>query len=138
MLIGDWCINTGLGIGVPWVIAMGMIVWWRCKRKNGDLDAINRYTSRSIIEGSNNVYFGIPVFSYSELQAATNDFDPSTELGDGGFGTVYYGKKINNYIYSLSVVEFFIFLSKSIVRFIHQVFLMMGELLLSSSCSKTI
>ncbi|KAI3733932.1 hypothetical protein L6452_13391 [Arctium lappa] len=36
--------------------------------------------------------FGVPVFSYTELQDATHNFDPSQELGDGGFGTVYYGK----------------------------------------------
>nr|XP_043631444.1 LEAF RUST 10 DISEASE-RESISTANCE LOCUS RECEPTOR-LIKE PROTEIN KINASE-like 1.2 [Erigeron canadensis] len=38
------------------------------------------------------VYFGVSVFSYAELQDATNHFDSSKELGDGGFGTVYYGK----------------------------------------------
>ncbi|KAL8218627.1 hypothetical protein R6Q57_022000 [Mikania cordata] len=38
------------------------------------------------------VYFGASVFSYAELQDATQHFDPSKELGDGGFGTVYYGK----------------------------------------------
>ncbi|KAK1416123.1 hypothetical protein QVD17_31911 [Tagetes erecta] len=38
------------------------------------------------------VYFGVSVFSYAELQDATQHFDSSKELGDGGFGTVYYGK----------------------------------------------
>lgn len=36
-------------------------------------------------------YFGVQVFDYSELEQATNNFDPAGELGDGGFGTVYYG-----------------------------------------------
>ncbi|KAG7543741.1 Protein kinase domain [Arabidopsis thaliana x Arabidopsis arenosa] len=35
------------------------------------------------------VYFGVQVFSYEELEEATDNF--SKELGDGGFGTVYYG-----------------------------------------------
>ncbi|KAL0898520.1 hypothetical protein Bca101_082481 [Brassica carinata] len=35
------------------------------------------------------VYFGVQVFSYEELEEATASF--SRELGDGGFGTVYYG-----------------------------------------------
>jgi len=39
---------------------------------------------------------GVQHFTYSELEEATNYFDPSKELGEGGFGTVYLGK---NYQY---------------------------------------
>ncbi|XP_030536779.1 LEAF RUST 10 DISEASE-RESISTANCE LOCUS RECEPTOR-LIKE PROTEIN KINASE-like 1.4 [Rhodamnia argentea] len=38
------------------------------------------------------IYFGVKVFEYVELEEATKNFDPSRELGDGGFGTVYYGE----------------------------------------------
>ncbi|KAL3731429.1 hypothetical protein ACJRO7_028325 [Eucalyptus globulus] len=39
-----------------------------------------------------NVYFGVPIFTNAELEEATNHFDSARELGDGGFGIVYYGK----------------------------------------------
>lgn len=55
-------------------------------------------------------YFGVQVFSYTELEEATDKFDPTRELGDGGFGTVYYGlyatlhhlRNILCFIFSLS------------------------------------
>lgn len=40
------------------------------------------------------VYLGLHIFSYDDLQRATNDFDIKKKLGDGGFGTVYYGKNM--------------------------------------------
>ncbi|XP_057539410.1 LEAF RUST 10 DISEASE-RESISTANCE LOCUS RECEPTOR-LIKE PROTEIN KINASE-like 1.4 [Amaranthus tricolor] len=39
---------------------------------------------------SGSFFCGIPIFTYSELQEATNKFN--MVLGDGGFGIVYYGK----------------------------------------------
>lgn len=31
----------------------------------------------------------VATFSYAELIAATDDFNPSNKLGEGGFGSVY-------------------------------------------------
>ncbi|KAI9159733.1 hypothetical protein LWI28_001382 [Acer negundo] len=42
--------------------------------------------------GMTSSYFGAHVFSYDELEQATHNFHPSKELGDGGFGIVYYGE----------------------------------------------
>ncbi|XP_057522189.1 LEAF RUST 10 DISEASE-RESISTANCE LOCUS RECEPTOR-LIKE PROTEIN KINASE-like 1.4 isoform X3 [Amaranthus tricolor] len=47
-------------------------------------------SSKSDFENSAN-YLGVPLFSYDELEEATENFHERRELGDGGFGTVYYG-----------------------------------------------
>ncbi|XP_018483875.1 LEAF RUST 10 DISEASE-RESISTANCE LOCUS RECEPTOR-LIKE PROTEIN KINASE-like 1.3 isoform X2 [Raphanus sativus] len=65
-------------------------------------NTMSKTTTSTTISGSNHslmpsisnlangsVYFGVQVFSYEELEEATANF--SRELGDGGFGTVYYG-----------------------------------------------
>lgn len=49
-------------------------------------------SSKSDLEKGSSTYFGVQVFDYGELEVATRNFDPSRELGDGGFGTVYHGK----------------------------------------------
>ncbi|KAJ9540929.1 hypothetical protein OSB04_027435 [Centaurea solstitialis] len=57
--------------------------------------AIASYTSTATTEFGNSSYFGTRVFTHNELEAATDGFDDSRELGDGGFGTVYYGKLVD-------------------------------------------
>ncbi|KAK2415293.1 LEAF RUST 10 DISEASE-RESISTANCE LOCUS RECEPTOR-LIKE PROTEIN KINASE 1.4 [Trifolium repens] len=37
-------------------------------------------------------YFGVQVFTYEELEEATDNFHTSKEIGEGGFGTVYKGE----------------------------------------------
>lgn len=53
--------------------------------------SIPSYPSSKSDFGRDSSYFGVQVFNYIELEEATNKFDPSRVLGDGGFGTVYYG-----------------------------------------------
>ncbi|XP_042500445.1 LEAF RUST 10 DISEASE-RESISTANCE LOCUS RECEPTOR-LIKE PROTEIN KINASE-like 1.5 [Macadamia integrifolia] len=39
-----------------------------------------------------------PVFTYGELEASTNRFDPRNKIGDGGFGSVYIGHLSNGQV----------------------------------------
>ncbi|GFP85379.1 probable serine/threonine-protein kinase at1g18390 [Phtheirospermum japonicum] len=68
-------------------------VIWQCKRRKKQAAghslsksvSFDR-SSKSDVEGES-TYFGIPIFSYAELEVATDNFDPSKELGSGGYGT---------------------------------------------------
>ncbi|KAK1363622.1 putative serine/threonine-protein kinase [Heracleum sosnowskyi] len=53
--------------------------------------SIPSYSSSGFESGKGSTYFGVQVFNYTELEEATDNFNPSRELGDGGFSTVYYG-----------------------------------------------
>ncbi|KAL8470763.1 hypothetical protein ACS0TY_033363 [Phlomoides rotata] len=84
--------------GAAGVLLLLSITYIICQRKK--ISGARKYlrsrnmssypSTKSDIEGGI-FYFGIPVFSYAELEDATNNFDPSKELGDGGFGIVYHG-----------------------------------------------
>ncbi|XWS30748.1 hypothetical protein CRYUN_Cryun23aG0015700 [Craigia yunnanensis] len=53
--------------------------------------SIPSYPTRNYDLEKGSTYFGAHVFSYEELEEATENFNPSKELGEGGFGVVYYG-----------------------------------------------
>ncbi|XP_020203458.1 LEAF RUST 10 DISEASE-RESISTANCE LOCUS RECEPTOR-LIKE PROTEIN KINASE-like 1.2 [Cajanus cajan] len=93
--------SAGLSIGIPSAVAflaLVVILWLYKGRnrykglKNQPRSAYSASLRNTTIRESGALYFGIPVFSYEELQQATNNFDQARELGEGGFGTVYYGK----------------------------------------------
>ncbi|XP_059316899.1 LEAF RUST 10 DISEASE-RESISTANCE LOCUS RECEPTOR-LIKE PROTEIN KINASE-like 1.2 isoform X2 [Lycium ferocissimum] len=60
-------------------------LYFTSKNKSSDPSLTHDFDGDSI-------YHGVSVFSYAELEEATSNFDSSNELGDGGFGAVYYGK----------------------------------------------
>ncbi|KAG6412952.1 hypothetical protein SASPL_125647 [Salvia splendens] len=82
--------------GFAILVACIIFIIWRRKKKMSEAYLLSRNlsydpSSKSNIEDGS-FSFDIPIFSYTELVEAADNFDPSNELGDGGFGTVYYGK----------------------------------------------
>ncbi|KAL1553606.1 non-specific serine/threonine protein kinase [Salvia divinorum] len=82
--------------GFALLVACIIFIIWQRKKKMREAYFLSRNlsydpSSKSNIEDGS-FSFDIPIFSYTELVEAADNFDPSKELGDGGFGTVYYGK----------------------------------------------
>ncbi|KAM3269610.1 LEAF RUST 10 DISEASE-RESISTANCE LOCUS RECEPTOR-LIKE PROTEIN KINASE-like 1.1 [Capsicum chacoense] len=76
------------GVGLILLSSVVIFSIWRRKRGKND----SKQVRQDLVVESKYFGFQVPVFTYAELQEATNNFDPSNELGDGGFGTVYSGK----------------------------------------------
>ncbi|KAG6529167.1 LEAF RUST 10 DISEASE-RESISTANCE LOCUS RECEPTOR-LIKE PROTEIN KINASE-like 1.2 [Zingiber officinale] len=66
------------------------LVWRFTKSQRNS--TLNRNISSSLKDSEIQDHFQTHVFSYDELVEATDCFDSSRELGDGGFGIVYKGK----------------------------------------------
>ncbi|VAH35581.1 unnamed protein product [Triticum turgidum subsp. durum] len=75
-------VGVVIGVAVCLLAALAGVFVWRQKRKKILLELEELYT----IVGRPNV------FSYSELRSATENFDSSNLLGEGGYGSVYKGK----------------------------------------------
>ncbi|XP_057988237.1 LEAF RUST 10 DISEASE-RESISTANCE LOCUS RECEPTOR-LIKE PROTEIN KINASE-like 1.1 isoform X2 [Hevea brasiliensis] len=89
-------LGLGAGIGVL-VIILALHIFRRySKRKLASTNFLSKNShsdpfSKSEQEGGG-IFLGVPLFSYTELEEATSNFDGKKELGDGGYGTVYYGR----------------------------------------------
>ncbi|KAI9120226.1 hypothetical protein K1719_008874 [Acacia pycnantha] len=87
---------SGFGVGLGILLLAIVLCFGLYKQKQSTLSHVrlrsrNHYPKNDADPDGGRLFFGVPIFSYMELQDATNNFDPSYKLGDGGFGSVYYG-----------------------------------------------
>ncbi|XP_050225380.1 LEAF RUST 10 DISEASE-RESISTANCE LOCUS RECEPTOR-LIKE PROTEIN KINASE-like 1.1 isoform X2 [Mercurialis annua] len=91
-----WKKRLALGLGglaAIFIILLTAIFTCRLKYRSRNYHQTNNSGSslKSDI-GLENINLRIPIFPYSELEEATDNFASEKELGEGGYGTVYYGK----------------------------------------------
>ncbi|XP_047332934.1 LEAF RUST 10 DISEASE-RESISTANCE LOCUS RECEPTOR-LIKE PROTEIN KINASE-like 1.4 [Impatiens glandulifera] len=102
------------------------IIWQRKRLKNLFLylPFSRKSSSRTDLERPVSEYFGASVFTYEELEKATQNFDQSKELGDGGFGAVYHGKLSDGR--EVAVKRLYQHNCKRIIHFMNEVKILTG------------
>ncbi|KAH0448608.1 hypothetical protein IEQ34_022408 [Dendrobium chrysotoxum] len=88
-------ITVAGGLCVAMVCSFCFIRYAREKKKRRSSSTIDRIVSFQPFSKSDpelGCSLHAPIFKYDDLYEATNGFDDSKELGDGGFGAVYKGK----------------------------------------------
>lgn len=89
-------LSPGAGFSGVILLLLLFALWYRRRRRPAPNILTRNIScepySKFDVDDGGGVCFEVPVFSYAELETATNKFDRDKELGDGGFGTVYHGK----------------------------------------------
>nr|CAD1823511.1 unnamed protein product [Ananas comosus var. bracteatus] len=96
--------SVGAAAGLVGLCSLCVFLYIRTRRRRHSPSSSNliRNASSSVpnsyskskdpeLGGGSSVFYQTHLFSYDELEAATDGFSDSRELGDGGFGTVYKG-----------------------------------------------
>lgn len=73
-------------------IVVGALVWLRRRRARETVEANSSATAAELEMG----IIGPRRYTYRDLAAATNNFAERNKLGEGGFGSVYKGRLMNN------------------------------------------
>ncbi|KAK9684231.1 hypothetical protein RND81_10G195400 [Saponaria officinalis] len=90
--------KVGIGLAAAAAAILATVTWFVYVRPSKDYESSTSFTKpkQNDLSAANpeeeNAYFGTQLFSYHELQQATNYFQKSNEIGQGGFSTVYRGK----------------------------------------------
>lgn len=86
--------KTGIGLSVGLLSILMIVLFLHCKKKHSsssdEFQTRSTYSTPSPDVEGGSVCFGVPLFSYKELEEATDRFDLNKQIGDGGFGIVYY------------------------------------------------
>nr|XP_023912662.1 G-type lectin S-receptor-like serine/threonine-protein kinase At4g27290 isoform X1 [Quercus suber] len=99
-------------VAIAVVFGVLSIPYCICKRSNfrGDdlisFDFSNRITQRGLMNKKStgkgrNKEMELPLFSFSSVSTATNNFSISNKLGEGGFGPVYKGSLLNGHLVAI-------------------------------------
>ena len=117
-------IYAGFGAGFGGMIISSIVFYCWLRRRGGKVFFKSFFVSgksssdRSLMMDpeKGDSFAVIHLFTYNELEEATNNFDSNKELGEGGFGTVYYGKRGKKIIFLIAssnhpFVESLLFLS---------------------------
>ncbi|KAD7478825.1 hypothetical protein E3N88_01961 [Mikania micrantha] len=90
-----WLKIFGVIVGSVIILMLPLVIFiiWHRRCKRSPFSYYNSSMNKSPKHEDTNILpCGVTFFSYEELEDATQNFDPSHELGDGGFGAVFYGK----------------------------------------------
>ncbi|XP_074269995.1 G-type lectin S-receptor-like serine/threonine-protein kinase SD1-13 isoform X2 [Silene latifolia] len=78
-------VGVTVASGIATLVAIGYFYYYRRKAKRE-----RNKTLLDILEGDNR-FEELPLFKFGEIAVATNNFQESNKLGQGGFGPVYRG-----------------------------------------------